>query len=102
MRHYGQCALQILHQYTEGVLNLRDNAFYKYPSCMTRNFCIDQPVRKLKRKNTKQQHIATISSPPISKEPPDDVYLPDTFPGRHFHMDFRLVRGSELKETREG
>ena len=83
-----------LHQHAEGVPKLRDNTFYRCPSCMTRKICIKQPVWKQKRKNTKQQHIQNSPSTPIYEEPFDDVYLPNTLPGQHFHMDFGFVRGS--------
>ena len=86
-----------LHQHAEGAPKLRDNAFYRCPSCMTRKLCIKQPVGKQKRKNTKQQHIQNSPSTPIYEEPFDDVYLPNTLPGQHFHMDFGFVRGSEFK-----
>ena len=48
---------------------------------MTRKICIKQPVRKTIRKNTKQQHVENISTPPISDELLYDVYLSDTLPG---------------------
>ena len=32
----------------------------------------------------------------------DDVYIPDTLPGQHFHIDFGFVRGSEFKQTKDG
>ena len=58
---------------------------------MTRKLCIKQPIGKQKRQNTTQQHIQNISSTPIYEELLDDVYLPDTLPGQHFHMDFGFV-----------
>ena len=57
MGHFGQRCLQTLHQHTIGVPKLRDNAFYRCPSCMTRKLCIKKPISKAKRKNTKQQHV---------------------------------------------
>ena len=91
MGHCGQHPLKNLHKHAIGVPKLRGNAFYKCPSCMTRKICIKQPVGQARRKNTKQQHIETVSTPEISDEIQDDVYIPNTLPGKKFHMDSDLL-----------
>ena len=68
---------------------------------MTRKLCIKQPIGKAKHKNTKQQHLKTLSTPDVSGEIQDDIYMPNTLPGQHFHMDFGFVRGSGFKETQD-
>ena len=58
---------------------------------MTRKICIKQPFGQARRKNTKQQHIETVSTPEISDEIQDDVYIPNTLPGEKIHMDSDLL-----------
>ena len=65
---------------------------------MTRKLCIKQPIGKAKRKNTKQQHLDTVYTLDVSDEIQDDIYMPNTFLGQHFHVDFGFVRGSGFKE----
>ena len=44
----------------------------------------------------------TVSTPDTSDEIQDDIYMPNTLPGQHFHMDYGFVRGSDFKETQNG
>ena len=40
---------------------------------------------------------------PVPPEPPDDIYMPNSLPGQHFHMDFGFVRGSNYSvKTEDG
>jgi len=40
---------------------------------------------------------------PVPPEPPDDLYMPNSLPGQHFHMDFGFVRGSNYTvKTEDG
>ena len=68
MKYYGQYALQSLCTHDIRDQKLRGVFFYKCSSCITRKLCIKQPVSKTKLKNTKQQHVEKISTPPISDE----------------------------------
>ena len=81
MGHCGQHALSNLHKHANGFPQLRGNAFYKFPSCMTRKLFIKQPVGNNKRKNTKQQHVETVSNLSSSDELHDGIHIPNALPG---------------------
>ena len=81
MGHCGQHALSNLHKHTDEFPQLRGNAFYKFPSCMTRKLFIKQPVGNNKRKNTKQQHVETVSNLSSSDELHDGIHIPNALPG---------------------
>ena len=69
---------------------------------MTRKLGIKQPVGNNRRKNTKQQHVETVSNLSSSDKLHDDIHIPDALPGQNFNMDFGFVRGSEFKQVKDG
>ena len=88
MGHCGQTTLLNLHKHATGVYNIRGNAFYKCPSCMTKKLCIKQPIGQKCRENTKQQHRDTVLQNDNIEELQYDIHLPNALPRQHFHMDF--------------
>ena len=102
MGHCGQHVLYNLHKHVDEVPQLRSNAFYKCPSCMTRKLGIKQPVGNNRRKHTKQQHVETVSNLSSSDKLHNNIHIPDALPGQNFHMDFGFVRGSEFKQVKDG
>ena len=66
---------RIFNKHVDEVPQLRSNAFYKCPSCMTRKLGIKQPVGNNRRKNTKQQHVETVSNLSSSYRSSNTLYL---------------------------
>ena len=58
---------------------------------------------KHRRPPDKSMKPTTPEPVPVPPEPPDDMYMPNTLPGQHFHMDFGFVRGSNYTiKTEDG
>jgi len=90
--HRGQRTLHILHNHATGVPPLKGNAFWKCPSCLPNKLAIKIDHSK------KDKQVNTCPETRI-----DDIIMPSTFPGQHFHMDFGFVRGSGFShETIDG
>ena len=95
--HAGTSTLESLHHHVDGVPQLKGNAFYRCPSCMTGKLATKQPIGRKKKAQSKPKD----DDAPDEFE--DDLYLADAEPGQHFAMDFGFVRGSDYNyKTKEG
>jgi hypothetical protein len=76
-----------------GVPQLRGNAFYRCPSCMSGKLCTKRPIGKptpskgVVRPSTSNKELPTL--PPIPKEP--NATNPKMLPGQHFAMDYGFI-----------
>ena len=101
--HIGHKALTEWHKHATGVPQLKGNAFYKCPSCMSGKLCIRQPIGKQtkKQKETDSKFWDATKIENLLNYEDDDDYLPDAEPGQHFSMDYGFVRGSQFKSKDE-
>ena len=101
--HCGHNTLVKMHQYAEGIPQLKGtNAFYKCPSCM-RAKMTKQPYHRDKHRKPKSR-VEVLTNKDHSQTPiPDDIVMPNALPGQHFHMDFGFVKGVNYsRKDKEG
>ena len=93
------------HKDVDGVPKLRGNAFYRCPSCMSGKLCTKLPGYHHTVGSTRNGHCPHTPepSPDEVEDLINSVYLKDAMPGKHFHVDFGFVRGSDFKiPTKKG
>lgn len=99
--HPGTDCMSNIHHHSTGVPQLKGNAFYRCPSCMSGKLSTKRPIGK---KNPTKGSVCTHTTEPHTHaQPPldDDIHVPHSTPGQHFHMDFGFVRGSEFSLKNE-
>ena len=128
LAHPGTNILQATHKHTDGVPSkLHDNAFYCCLSCMTSKTTklpghyqtlgatqqstsppqSSVPSEPRPEESSEGTRPSAIPSPTIDddedhfEEYVDSLYLPEAWPGQHFHIDFSFLRGSEFQIKRE-
>ena len=92
--HAGNTVMQTVHKHCKGIPPLKGNAFFRCPSCMSGKLCTKRSIGK-KPLNNKLGSTApkSVMQKPVDNDK-DDIFLPNSSPGQHFHMDFGFVRGS--------
>jgi hypothetical protein len=101
--HPGLSTMQNIHKHAKGITALKGNSFYRCPSCMSGKLCTKVPIGKKNRNNKLGASITTTPSTTLQDKTNDNIHIPESLPGQHFHMDFGFVRGAEYSmKTEDG
>lgn len=99
--HPGKQCMRTIHKHVDGIdESLVGNCFYSCAACMhgkprkSNRYppCHEKHNRKKYRTN-KHKIPPSSCQPDVTVE--DDLHIPNSSPGQHFHMDFGFVRGSK-------
>ena len=113
--HPGTRVMEQHYLCSDGVPQLRRNAFWRCPSCMSGKLMtkLSGKHKNLGSNDTsgdRQQPGKPPLSTPLKEQDEedddledylDDIHLPDALLGQHFHIDFGFVQGSEFKVPTE-
>ena len=107
--HPGENNMKIVYKHVIGIDEpLVGNCFYKCAACMHGKPCKTKrgPTCHIKHKrktHRTKKHKATPPPSDSENDPndTDDMFIPKTTPGQHFHMDFGFVRGSQYSIKQE-
>ena len=86
-----------IHNYVQGIdEQLTCNTFYKYAACLQGKPAKSPrgPQTSLKHKGKKyktNKHKEKSTPPTNANDHIDDIFIPNSNPGQHFHMDFGFV-----------
>jgi deoxyuridine 5'-triphosphate nucleotidohydrolase len=102
--HAGASTLESLHKHAIGVPQLRGNAFYRCPSCMSGKLCTKRPIGKPtpSKAAVRPSKSTQASSTPPPPQTESNSTNPQMLPGQHFAMDYGFVRGTAYNIKTEG
>ena len=100
--HAGSNVLDQLHKHAQGVPQLRGNAFYRCPSCLSGKLCTKRHIGKPTPSKGALRPNLHPTPPSVPTAIPTSS-TPKILPGQHFSMDFGFVRGSAYNmKTEDG
>lgn len=94
LMHPGTNVMQTVHKHVKGVPKLNGNSFYKCMSCMTGK--CEKSYHTVSTK--KKQSILGQMLHPSKEDSIDDIHVPGSSPGQHFHFDFGFMRTKEFRQ----
>ena len=106
--HPGEEYMRTIYKHVDGIDEpLVGNSFYSCAACMhgkPRKSNRGPPCHEKHKRKTRRTAKHKQGKPNLDLQPQledDDIYIPNSTPGQHFHMDFGFVRGSKYSIKQE-